>query len=105
MARLYPRLLGARIDELAPLLRTVHEQATLLRGMVSVARGASWLVRGLAGLAGMPRACVDAPCEVRFPQPPGAPDGAERWVRDMAGSRLVSLLTPAAPGEFAESFG
>ena len=105
MTRLYPLLLGPRYDELAPVLREVHERATLLRGTVTVTRGQSRLARLLAGLAGMPRACVDAPCVVRFGQVAGRPPGTERWVREMAGRRFSSTLTPAAPGEFDESFG
>jgi len=105
MARLYPLLLGPRWDELAPLLREVHERAIRLRGTVTVTRGAALLSRLLASLAGMPRPCSDAPCEVRFEHPAGSAAGAERWVRDMAGRRFSSLLVPAAPGEFEESFG
>lgn len=105
MARLYPTLLGARREELAPLLRTVHESATLLRGTVTVTRGESKLAGLLANLAGMPRPCAEAPCEVRFASPSGTLAGAERWERDMAGYRFSSLLLPAAPAEFAESFG
>jgi hypothetical protein len=108
MARLYPLLLAARTDEMAPLLREVHEHATLLRGTVTVTRGSSWLLRALAELSGMPRSCVDAPCVVRFEQKPHWPAGTERWVREMAGRRFTSLLMPAGPGEtgeFKESFG
>jgi len=97
-------LLGARCDELAPLLREVHQRATLLRGTVTVTRGAGPLARFLANLAGMPRACRVAPCEVRFEQSAAA-GGAERWVREMAGRRFSSLLVPVAEGEFEESFG
>jgi hypothetical protein len=104
LARLYPALLGARCEELAPLLREVHQRATLLRGTVSVTRGAGPLACLLAELAGMPRTCSDAPCEVRFEQSVAA-SGAERWVREMAGRRFSSLLVPAAAGEFDESFG
>jgi hypothetical protein len=103
--RLYPRLLGPRCEEMAPLLREVHGSALLLRGTVTVRRGASLFVRGLAELAGLPRACADAPCVVRFEQREAWPDGTERWVREMAGRRFVSRLIPAAPGEFIESFG
>ena len=53
----------------------------------------------------MPRACIDAPCEVEILSEPGAPAGAERWVRKMAGSRFHSVLAPAGLGEFDESFG
>jgi len=105
MARLYPQLLGSRCDELAPLLREVHERAMLLRGTVTVTRGATLLPRLLASLAGLPRSCSDAPCEVRFELPAGSAAGTERWVRNMAGRRFSSLLIPAAPGEFEESFG
>lgn len=105
MARLYPLLLGSRCDELAPLLREVHECARLLRGTVTVTLGANPLSRMLARLAGMPASCSDAPCEVRFEHPPGSADGAERWLRDMAGSRFSSLLVSVAPAEFRESFG
>ncbi|MDB5805445.1 MAG: saccharopine dehydrogenase [Betaproteobacteria bacterium] len=105
MARLYPLLLGSRYDELAPLLREVHERANLLRGKVTVTLGANPLSRLLAKLAGMPASCSDASCEVRFEHPPGLAAGAERWVRNMAGSRFSSLLVAAAPAEFRESFG
>ena len=105
MRRLYPVLLGGRIDALAPLLREVHERAGLLRGTVSVQRGGNALARLLAGLAGMPRECAGAPCEVHFEQREAWREGMERWVRNMAGRRFVSTLIPAAPGEFDESFG
>lgn len=105
MSRLYPQLLGAQYVLLAPVLRETHEHITQLRGTVSVTRGKSWLARALASLAGLPHACVDAPCRVDFVQDAGAPPGAERWVRDMAGSRFSSLLVPAGPREFDESFG
>lgn len=105
MPRLYPLLLGADYVALAPVLREVHERVTQLRGTVSVTRGDSWQVRALATLAGMPRPCTDAPCQVAFLSEPGAPPGAERWVRDMAGSRFSSLLIPAGDQQFDESFG
>lgn len=105
LPRLYPLLLGARCGELAPLLREVHERAIRLRGTVSVTHGSTWLLRTLARLAGMPRPCVDAECTVDFEQDARWPAGSERWVRHMAGQRMASLLMPAGPGEFAESFG
>ncbi len=104
-ASLYRLLLGPDFAALAPLLRQVHGRPAYLRGTVTVTRGRSVAVRCLAGLAGMPRACSDAPCEVSIGPEPGAPAGAERWVREMAGSRFSSLLSPAGPGEFDESFG
>jgi hypothetical protein len=102
---LYPRLLGPGFAALPPLLRAVHERPVRLRGTVTVTRGRSLVSRLLAGLAGMPRACIDAPCEVEILCEPWAPAGAERWVRNMAGSRFHSVLSPAGPGEFDESFG
>lgn len=105
MARLYPTLLGARCEQLAPLLRNAHESAALLRGTVTVTRGTSLLARALAELAGMPRPCADAPCEVRFASPPSGVAGSERWEREMGGRHFSSLLIPTAPGEFDESFG
>jgi len=103
--RLYPRLLGLHCEEMEPLLREAHERAPLLRGTVTVRRGASLFMRGLAEVAGLPRACANAPCVVRFEQRDTWPEGTERWVREMAGRRFVSRLIPAAPGEFIESFG
>jgi len=103
--RLYSRLLGSRCDEMAPLLREVHDSALELRGTVSVTRGASLPARMLAELAGLPRTCTDAPCVVRFGQRADWPDGTECWVREMAGRRFVSRLIPVAPGQFDESFG
>lgn len=76
-----------------------------LRGKVTVTQGRSLAARILASLAGMPRPCADAPCEVHIGPEPGAPPGAERWVREMAGHRFHSVLLPAGPGEFDESFG
>lgn len=105
MPRLYPLLLGPEYVALAPVLREVHERVTQMRGTVSVTRGNSWLARTLAGIAGMPRPCTDAPCRVDFVQEAGAPPGAERWVRDMAGSRFSSRLIPAGARAFDESFG
>ena len=105
MPRLYPQLLGAQYVLLAPVLREVHEHVTQLRGTVSVTRGKSLLVRALASLAGMPRACADAPCRVDFVQEAGMPPGAERWVREMVGRSFSSLLIPAGPDQFDESFG
>lgn len=103
--RLYPRLLGPRCAEIAPLLREVHESVLLMRGTVTVTRGASLFMRAIAELAGLPRSCDSAPCVVRFEQRDSWPEGTERWVREMAGRRFVSRLIPAAPGEFIESFG
>jgi hypothetical protein len=105
MPRLYPQLLGAQYVLLAPVLREVHEHVTQLLGTVSVTRGKSPLARALASLAGMPRACVDAPCRVDFTEDASTPPGAERWVRDMAGSRFSSRLIPTGPNQLDESFG
>jgi hypothetical protein len=104
-ASLYPLLLGPGFAALSPVLRQVHGKPATLRGSVTVTRGRSFAARVLAGLAGMPRACADGPCEVSLGAEPGAPEGAERWVREMAGSRFSSVLLPAGPGEFDESFG
>lgn len=105
MSGLYPLLLGPAFAALPPILREVHGAPAYLRGTVTVTRGRSLAARLLASLAGMPRACADAPCEVHIGPEPGAPPGAERWVREMAGHRFHSVLLPAGPGEFDESFG
>jgi hypothetical protein len=102
---LYRLLLGPDFAALAPMLRQVHGKHAYLRGTVTVTRGRSLVARVLAGISGMPRSCADAPCEVSIGPEPGTRDGTERWVRDMAGTRFSSLLLPAGPGEFDESFG
>ena len=104
-ARLYPLLLGARCEELAPLLREVHQSAHLLRGSVTVTRGATWAARLLAEMARLPRPCANAPCVVRFEQRSDWPAGTERWVREIAGRHFVSRLMPVGHVAFDESFG
>ena len=101
-ARLYPRILGATFATLPRAVREAHDAATLMRGTVTVERGDSVVSRVAGVFAGLPAACVDAPCEVRFEQI----GDSERWTRDMSGSIYVSTLTPAdEPHCFDESFG
>lgn len=100
--RLYPRILGAAFDRLPRAVRDAHGSATLMRGTVTVERGASILCHIAGVLAGLPAVCVDAPCAVRFE----LLGESERWTRDMNGSIYVSTLTPAdEPNCFDESFG
>ncbi len=100
--RLYPVILGADFAQLPRAVREAHESASLMRGTVTVERGASLISRMGGFLAGLPKACVNAPCEVRFT----SIQQGERWTRNMNGSVYVSTLTPApAPGCFDESFG
>ena len=100
--RLYPCILGAAFATLPRAVRDAHESATLMRGTVTVERGDTITSRVAGLLAGLPAACQDAPCEVRFEQI-GA---GERWMRNMNGSIYVSTLRPAVePRCFNESFG
>ena len=100
--RLCPVVLGFAFAQLPGAVRLAHESASLMRGTVTVERGTSLLSRVAGFFAGMPKACMHGPCEVRFEQL----HNGERWVRDMNGSRFVSTLTAAAePACFDESFG
>lgn len=100
--RLYPALLGRRFEGLPAAIRAAHRHATAMRGTVTIERGASLTSHIAAVLAGFPKACSDAPCEVAFIET----GKGERWVRDMNGSVYSSTLMPASvPGCLDESFG
>lgn len=100
--RLYPFLLGMRFEGLPAVIRAAHRHATTMRGKVTIERGTSLTSRFTAALAGFPKACSDAPCEVAFIET----GNGERWVRDMNGSVYCSTLMPASdPGCLDESFG
>jgi hypothetical protein len=102
MSSLYRRLLGAAFDTLPPTLQNFHDVTTAWSGRADfrITRGRGLLRNFVATMGGLPAAGDDVPMHLRIIK---EGDG-ERWIREFAGRKLVSLQK-AADGLLVESFG
>lgn len=101
-ASLYRRLLGARFDQLPPVLRSFHDDpgGHQARGVFEVERGAGWLAAGLGRALKMPPSGPAVPVELRV-QVTG---DRERWTRSFDG-RTLETIQWARDGLLMESLG
>lgn len=99
---LFRRLLGARMDDLPPLLRRAHDaiEPRRWRGTAQVRRSRNPLARILCCIMKLPRSGTDIPVSVVF-EPHG--DG-ERWTRTFAGRSYHGDFTER-DGELIERMG
>jgi hypothetical protein len=102
MISLHRRLLGAAFDELPPALRSFHEQGQggTACGVMRVSRATGWLGRGVARVMRLPLAGDEVPLGLRV----GVEGDRERWIRDLGGRRIESVME-ARDGLLVEAFG
>ena len=101
--RLYPKLLGAAWQEVAPAVRRAHtdDALTHAEGVFQVSRAPGRLLGRLLDLAHVPRASAAAP--VRLTVSHRGLD--ERWHRTFGGRSLVTVQSAAPGGLMAERAG
>jgi hypothetical protein len=86
---MYRRILGARCDALPAVLRRFHDARgdSRARGTLRVESVDGWLRNTLASLLGLPRAGSEVPVQLHV-----IIEGQrERWIRDFAGHRVVTV--------------
>ncbi len=100
--RLYPRVLGARFDALAPALRRFHGEtpAPSLSGRFRVRRGSGWLRNAVADLQGFPPDAQATPVRLEV-----AVDRAGETWRRRFGDLVLESSQWAAAGCVAEHRG
>lgn len=89
MPTLYRRILGPAFDQLPPALRQFHDLPEGGRGTGTfrVTRGQGWFRNLLAGAIGLPAQAEQVPVRLQVV----VEGDRERWLRDFAGHRVVSL--------------
>ena len=101
MTTAYARVLGAQITRLCPELQALHCAHGRFQGRITVSLSQNPLLRFGAGIAGFPRATVDAPF-VFSTQSDGSCD---IWVRQIGSTTMASRLWVTDDGLLAEKMG
>lgn len=90
MSSLYARILGASFDNLAPVLRRIHDARSrkLYAGRCTVERGGGLLARTLAAIVRLPASHDDVPVEVAIE----CNEKGETWARRFGTHKMTSVL-------------